>query len=789
MSNRVISQIIIDRFGQDLLNKAQDYPNNKLTIISLKTYPIKIRSTILDDEREYHLIIDEERMEIFHDCPSFLIHSTKEDKICIHMIKLLISIEPELSQRIIDNLDQFKFTSEDFGSKKKSKNYTLLAQACFDAQNSVEGLNYLNKAILNQYECQDMIEQYLHTALENNLFIEFFEFIKSACENELDNQVFRFNEYIEKGFLLFLKAISSYSFYNLLRIISFIDKILEIYEIKNKSFLSNSLLHLKKMTISSSFNEQYFAFYFIKKANERINDYDEFFKQILDSKEFQLFKAKLIAKFFDEIDNFCLLEKLKLMKDQFETFKIEKEEYYDNYKAYKTEIQELERKVYLQKFSYLKILAEKHNVKKVKIDFRKRRNTYEVNHNKNNLLNPAYIYIIKHIGFFGLNNSTIKSSEIGVNYLIFKELFTDDLNKFPDIFYYKKQFWGENDKYKINPVDGVSLLRKFIDYSYNSRQEIQNVKNIMIIEWDLAIKPYQGSIVNAYGSQIIIPDPNNRLFHDLKPFDLCLCQKTPIKIEANIIKTVNVIKKCSFYEAIKEVSNGMDYIEGYYPLSLVNEVLKKKINPFDAYNMVLNNPNKILIPNYRKFIKAFQKFLFNFIKAEKEYVFNLLKSNPQEYTNQILSLINLSTELAGLKLPFTRFLENLINEDINLKGLKKLLINKIHQYIEEDLSNPHLGSTTVYDLKNMRNTPFIKYSKRILEIREIEFEKTKILRHLEHDKIWFDLTESSQTYYGNKILTILKINIPIRMDKRDFQKFENLATKIGFKLKIVDQKH
>ncbi|MEJ2294836.1 MAG: hypothetical protein P8Y23_08700 [Candidatus Lokiarchaeota archaeon] len=107
-------------------------------------------------------------------------------------------------------------------------------------------MNYLNKAILNQYECEDMIEQYLHTALENNLFIEFFEFIKSAFENELNDQVFRFNEYIEKGFLLFLKAISSYSFYNLLRIISFIDKILETYEIKTKSFLSKILLNLKK---------------------------------------------------------------------------------------------------------------------------------------------------------------------------------------------------------------------------------------------------------------------------------------------------------------------------------------------------------------------------------------------------------------------------------------------------------------------------------------------------------------------------------------------------------------
>ena len=99
MSKKVIPQIFIDKFGHDLIKKAQDYPINKITIISLRENPIKIRSTILDDEREFHLIIDEEKREIFHDCPSFLIHSNKEDKICIHIIKILLSIdqEPHLS--------------------------------------------------------------------------------------------------------------------------------------------------------------------------------------------------------------------------------------------------------------------------------------------------------------------------------------------------------------------------------------------------------------------------------------------------------------------------------------------------------------------------------------------------------------------------------------------------------------------------------------------------------------------------------------------------------------------
>ena len=788
MSKKVIPQIFIDKFGHNLIKKAQDYPINKITIIFLRENPIKIRCTILDDEREFHLIIDEEKREIFHDCPSFLIHSNKEDKICIHIIKLLLSIDQELSLKIINNLDEFNLTSEDFGSKKKSKNYTILAQSCFDAKNSVEGLNYLNKAILNQYECEDMIERYLHTALENNLFIEFFEFIKSAQENEIENQIFRFNAYIEKAFLLFLPAISLYSFYNLLRIISFIDKILESYKIKNTQFLSKILIQLEKMTKSSDFNENYFSFYFINKEIEKINEFTENFENILDSDTYKAFKHELIQKFHDEIDNFCIIDKLKLMKEQFEIFKVEKEYYYDEYKSYKSEIKELERKVYLKKFSYLKILAEKHKVIKAKIDFRKRRNTYIVNHNKDNLLNPAYVYIIKHIGFFGLNNSTIKSSEIGYNFLIFKELFTDDLHKFPDIFYYKKQFWGENDRYEINPVDGASLLRKLMEYSYETQQHISTMKDIMIIEWDLAIKPYQGSIVNAYSSQIIIPDQNNRLFHDLKPFDLCFCQKTPLKIEGNIIKKVNIIKKCSFSEAIKGISNDMDYLEGYYPLSMVSKVLKKEINPFDAYDLILNNPNKSLLPDYRNFIKSFQKFLFDFIAKEKEYVFNELKTNPKDYTPQILTLLNLSGDLNGMELPYSHFMEDLMKSDINLKQLKQHFLNRIHHYIEKDLSNPELGSTKVYDLMKMKNTPFIKYSKSIITIRKNEFEQSKILKYFEKNIDWYDLSEINKTYYGIEFIKILKIENPKKVVRRELKKFENLATKLGFNLNIVEGK-
>ena len=786
MKTKMLSEIIIEKFGLELYKKAQDFPNNKINIISLYERPIKIRSIVLDNDREFHLIINEKKGEIFHDCPTFLIHSEREDKICIHILKLLLTVKPSISLSIVNNFSKYNLTSEDFGSKKKSKNFLKSANNCFKNNNCVEGLNYLNKAIMNQFECESIIENYLKISLANNLFIEFFEFLKNGYENELNDYFIKFNDYIEKGFKKFLSTVSKYSFYEILRIIDSVDKILEKYEFQNIIFLSSLLSKLARMTKSNNFNENYFSMFIIKKNFEKIIKIDPSFEDLISLEEYNNFKDIIVEYFLDEIENFSIIDKLKLMKKQFELFEIPRTKYYKNYKDYKGEIKELERKVYLKKFAFLKLFIEQHNIKKSIGEFRKKRNTYIINHDKDNLENPAYNYIIKHIGFFGLNNSTIKSSEIGINYLIIKELYSDDLTNFPDIFYYKKQFWGDKDEYEIRLTNGFTLLSTPLNYKYDIEQPHLNINDVIIIEWDLASKPRQGSLVNAYGSQIVIPDQNNSLFHDLKPFDLCFCKKTPVKIEGNIIKTINVISKCSFKDAINSISKGIEYIEGYYPLSLVNSVLIKKIDPFKANELVINNVNKQFIPNYNQFSKAFREFLFKFINQEKEYIYNKLKSNPEEKTNQLLILLNLTSELAGLNLPYPEMIKRLLIQEISLKEFRMKFLEEIHLYIEIVLEKRELGSTWIFDLKKMRHTPFIKYSDEILRIRKEEFENTKIFRIHEAKETTFDLSEIYKTYYGKKFLKIINLRFKERVNYEILNRVINFASKLHMKLKIVD---
>ncbi|UCC20120.1 MAG: hypothetical protein JSV62_02225, partial [Promethearchaeota archaeon] len=488
-----------------------------------------------------------------------------------------------------------------------------------------------------------------------------------------------------------------------------------------------------------------------------------------------------------EIDNFCVIDKLKLLKKQFRVINIPKEEFYDEYKKYKIEIKELERKVYLKKFAFLKMLMEKHNIIRSKGEFRKKRNTYIVKHDENNLKNPVYHYILSRIGFFGLNDQTIKSSDIGINYFIMKELFLDDFSSFQDVYYYRQQFWGDTNDYEIKSINGLSLKSENIEYSYDTVHK--DSEDMMVIEWDLVNRPIQGSLVNAYGSQIIIPDYNNPLFHDLKPFDLCYCKKTPIKIESNIIKTINVITKCSFKDAIKSISKGMEFIEGYYPLSLIKAVLNKEINPFQANEIVINNPNRLFVPNYNFFIKAFKKFLLDYIFKEKDHIFEELKKDIDHNTTQILTLLNLTNELAGLDLAYTEILKRCLYPNIDLKDFKSRFLNEIHSTINNLLNTQTVGSTIIFDLKKIQHTPFFKYSNKILEIRKEEFESVKIYRLHNNDRVLYDMSRIYKTYYGGKFFSILQFKENLILKPDEFKKFKDFSHKLNLKMQIIDNKN
>ncbi|MFX1326486.1 MAG: hypothetical protein ACFE8N_16160, partial [Promethearchaeota archaeon] len=229
-------------------------------------------------------------------------------------------------------------------------------------------MSYLNKAIINQQDCEPIIERYLKTAIENNLFLEFFEFLQSAYSNELGTYILNYNEYIEKGIRIFLHSASKYSFFEILQIVEYCNKLLDFYEFQTESFVESLTNELLKMADSKNINEKYFSLFFIKRKFKALVGLNPVFKELITSPNFESFKDELVSYFKNEIENFSVIDKLKLLKKQFEVFEIPKTSYLEDYKSYKAEIKELEKKVYLKKFAFLRFLKEKYNIKESKID-------------------------------------------------------------------------------------------------------------------------------------------------------------------------------------------------------------------------------------------------------------------------------------------------------------------------------------------------------------------------------------------------------------------------------------
>ena len=77
-----LSDVLIDKFGEKLYSKSKNFPNNKINIIRLKEDPIKINTIILDNDREFHLVINQKKKQKFE--------IRKKTKKAIFNLKILV---------------------------------------------------------------------------------------------------------------------------------------------------------------------------------------------------------------------------------------------------------------------------------------------------------------------------------------------------------------------------------------------------------------------------------------------------------------------------------------------------------------------------------------------------------------------------------------------------------------------------------------------------------------------------------------------------------------------------
>ncbi len=769
ITNEERTNLVKEKFGQVLFSKANKFLASQMNIIKETEEPIDFRAIILDENnREFHIIVNNENLFIFHDCPYFL-----KQKICFHIVKSFLIMPINLAVKILDNFEQYNLISEDLGSTLKNEAYLIESDACFSQKKFVEGLNYIKKAYFNKRESKEIIAKYLKSSLKYNLLIEFFEFSELIVSEHHE----LVSKHVEKAFKKLIPTLNEYSLFDILKMI---ESIRYIFDYINIEFFLNFFDKCDEMIKGPNLNENYFSIYIIKNYSKKLGELNSKFKDCLKQEDLEKFQGKILDYFLKQIENFCLIDELKLLTKHFDLFNIEKSIYINAYNVYEEEINDLEKKVYLKKFAFLRILIERFKINKSSLNLQKKRNLYYVVHDPKNMNIPAYKYIIDHIGFNPINENVISSQEIGINYFIFKELFEDDFNK-TDILYYKNQFWQDTEQ-TFTLQEGLTLLQDeakrfdFIEY------KTIDPDDTILIEWDLANSPQKGCLVNAYDARQIIPDPNNPLTPELKPFDLCFCKKEALSIEGNILKTIQLLHKCTFQEAIQAITRGTEFIERYFPLHLVKSVIEKEISPFDAYDIVNNNPNQSYIGNYENFKQAFNEFLFKFIKEHKDVIFSSIKANPEKSYDKLILLLNLQNLISGINYNFSRIMNDLLPKYDDLNSLKEAFFNEIHKFISQKIQENQPGSTIIFDIKKFQNTPFIKYIEDIVSIRKKEFEA----RTLKKSDDKYEFAPYFKTYYGKffcKMLNIQKKQTTL-LDDEEFKKIKDYCQKLGLKLNL-----
>ena len=114
-------------------------------------------------------------------------------------------------------------------------------------------------------------------------------------------------------------------------------------------------------------------------------------------------------------------------------------------------------------------------------------------------------------------------------------------------------------------------------------------------------------------------------------------------------------------------------------------------------------------------------------------------------------------------------------------------MKKIHSIIKDILELSETGATSVFNLKKMRHTPFVKYSNEILKLRKEEFEQAKVYRYTNDDNVSYQISELIKTYYGSQLLKILKIDRKTTINQEVFNKILNYADKLNLNLNVLEE--
>ena len=350
---------------------------------------------------------------------------------------------------------------------------------------------------------------------------------------------------------------------------------------------------------------------------------------------------------------------------------------------------------------------------------------------------PLYYYILEKCGLERHHLEYLEQSYFIENFPVFYELF-DGNNPIKNLV---KDFWGSESPKIKNIVYTDKVFN--IDFDIN----LNKLDGFTLIEWDLAQNPILGSYICQFYDGFLIPDNNHPLTHEIKPFDLILCMKTPIAIKAGNIKIIRPLRRINIKTAIELIWEGIEFVSTYIPFEIITELKEYKIDELDAYDKIDERFKTSFLPKKESIRRYFSDFIQSKILKELNKTYLKIIQQPN-YKNKVLRIIGFERYAKIFTNPF--YLNEFKSNTLKKQSLKELKIDFkkfVSLKLSELIKTKQLESI---DIKALKQFPsFKKWSVKVIYMLKQQLLNCKIYKINDGT---YDIHELSKNYYGRMII-------------------------------------
>ena len=204
-----------------------------------------------------------------------------------------------------------------------------------------------------------------------------------------------------------------------------------------------------------------------------------------------------------------------------------------------------------------------------------------------------------------------------------------------------------------------------------------------------------GSYICQFSDGFLIPDNNHPLTHEIKPFDLILCNKTPIAIKAGNVKIVRPLRRINIKTAIELVWEGIDFVSTYIPFEIITELKEYQIDELDAYDKIDEKFKTSFLPKKESVRKYFSDFIQRKILKELNKTYLKIIQKPN-YKNKVLRIIGFERHSKIFTNPFylTGFKSNSLKKH-SLQELKLDFKKFVSLKLSELIKNNQFDSINI----------------------------------------------------------------------------------------------